>query len=1029
MRVLFSTSSPARYMMPPVFGDEQVNCGPDWRDERALDGRVCSLATPAGEYDLAAVAAKLPPEQRPDVVVCLVDASWRNVPRNLAAFNCPQVLLVADTHHQRSPLIGMLRYLASESFARVVFLYDRHHAAFFHAAGFRQLHWFPGLTFPHSDAVVQAARRAVREPQLAFVGQAGSLHPRRARLLAALAQRGVKVAARPLRQRDALGHYGASLLGFNASLNGDLNLRVFEILAAGAGLLTDRLAPAAGLARLFPDGRELAVYAGEAELAAMAGEWLGRPAEARALGAAGAKWFDAHLGERRRRAAFQALAFDGVSLPEFEFDVDETTRVFFEGDTDRLLQGVMVYEGVQELHRQQETVTVELGPQAPAELAGLFSTLARVRITSPGEEPAPDLAVFGRGEMEAVGATRAARLWCHDAVPADFDELEQELGAAGFSLESREVAVLLRTEKAAAAPPPALASAAGVARAREFFTRGNLKAALDLARDALARDRRCVAALVLLGEIALARQGGAIAEKVFRQALQLQPGDPMIETQLADALRAQGKLRPAADGLEGVLRARPHDLDASLALARLRQAEDQPKLAEAVLRDAARHHPTAAAVAQDLGDLLKRRGRVFEALGWHRRALGCTDEIPPARDAGKRRVVLVVQHASTWSSMASIVAAFRADVQWETILVALPYNHPYLPDPADRTAIFSFLEKEGVPFVRWDRFTLAAGCADVLFLQNPYDVTRPAGWTTRELLRVAPRLAYAPYAIEIGGTIEDATNQFNLPLQNLGWAVFARSEAHRALFAQHGRAGNAHVMVTGHPKFDLLCNLSDRAPDAGLAAFARGRPVVLWNPHFDLRPDGSGYSTFLTWWKFLPAEFARRPELALVIRPHPLFFTTLEARRLLTRAQIDDFLGRCEAAGNIRVDRSPTYLAVFALADALISDGASFLIEYGVTGKPVCYLHNPRGPLAHLHYEVDLDFVRKECVWAESEGDLCRFLERVKTVRGAVPPERVAAMQRLLSVNPQGAGVAIKRAVEARLAAEAGAGALMQQAV
>ena len=271
------------------------------------------------------------------MVVCLVDASWRNVPRNLAALRCPRVLLVADTHHLRSPLIGMIRYLAAEPFERVVFLYDRHHAPFFHSAGFRNLHWFPGLTFPHGDAAVQAARSVVREPQVAFVGQTGPLHPRRTRLLGALTQRGIRVSAKPLGQREALGHYGSSLLGFNASLNGDLNLRIFEILASGAALLTDGLAPASGLDRIFPDGRALTVYRDEAELAAMAVDWLRHPAEAVALGAAGARWFDRHLSETRRRAAFRTLVFDGVSAPEFEFTAEETTRVFFGGDTDRLL--------------------------------------------------------------------------------------------------------------------------------------------------------------------------------------------------------------------------------------------------------------------------------------------------------------------------------------------------------------------------------------------------------------------------------------------------------------------------------------------------------------------------------------------------------------------------------------------------------------------------------------------------------------------------------------------------------------------
>ena len=192
MNVLFATGSPAAYMLPPVLSGSQVICGPDWKDVIGPDGRVRSLATPVGSYDLAAIAAKLPPEQQPDVVVCLVDASWRNLPSNLAAFACPKVLLIADTHHLQSPLLGTMRYMAAEPFDRCILLYDRHHAAFFHAAGFRNLFWLPGLTFPHGDAAVQAARvRGNRAPRIAFVGQAGKYHPRRTRLLEELKARGV----------------------------------------------------------------------------------------------------------------------------------------------------------------------------------------------------------------------------------------------------------------------------------------------------------------------------------------------------------------------------------------------------------------------------------------------------------------------------------------------------------------------------------------------------------------------------------------------------------------------------------------------------------------------------------------------------------------------------------------------------------------------------------------------------------------------------------------------------------------------
>ena len=443
MRVLFSTGSPANYMRPPVLGDEQIVCGPDWIDATAPDCRVISLATPCGDYDLAAVAERLPADQAPDVVVCLVDASWRNTPRNLAAFSCPKVLLIADTHHLNSPLIGMLRYVADQPFDRVVFLYDRHHAAFFQAAGCNNVHWFPGLTFPHTDAAVRAARsKGARAARIGFVGQAGKYHPRRALLLEALAQRKVRVEAKALSQADALGFYGSSLLGFNASLNGDLNLRVFEILASGAALLTDRLAPASGLEQLFADRRDCLLYGSAEELAERAEHALAHPRETKLIGAAGARWFDEHFNEDHRRAAFSALAFDGVSLPEFEFSFEEKTRVFFGGDTDRLLKSLMVYEGVQEIHRTEETVRVQLVADEFPDIAQIFNTLPRVDLKPAAERATADLAVFSYENAVAGVRTNASMLWCWDADESDHAELIRFYSPFGYALPSSDVALL-----------------------------------------------------------------------------------------------------------------------------------------------------------------------------------------------------------------------------------------------------------------------------------------------------------------------------------------------------------------------------------------------------------------------------------------------------------------------------------------------------------------------------------------------------------------------------------------------------------
>ncbi len=1011
MRVLLLTGSPSSYMAPPRLGDEQIVGGPDWPDARAADGRWLSVSTPRGEYDLAAVLAKLPMDEWPDVVACLVDASWRNLPRGLAGFRGPKVLLVADTHHLQSPLITMIRYAATEPYDRIAFLYDRHHAGIFQAAGFRNLFWLPGLTFPHDDSAFSDPK-APRLAQIAFVGQAGKHHPRRGRLLDALRAARLPLRQQQLGQREALAFYGSSLLGFNASLNGDLNLRTFEILAAGALLLTDRLAPDSGFDQLLADGRECVLYGSEAELTERAAHWLRHPREAQALAAAGQDWFRRTLGAERRRELFRTVALDGAAPEPFLLTEAAAPAVSF-ADTDQLLAATMVYEGVQELHRTQEQVTVALDPHAPAGFAALCRTLPRVQL-APVDAAGADLAVVSALDASAAAVRGVPRLWCWDANAAQVPELDSRLAAAGYASASRDVVVYCRDEHARPGPTPDEVAA----QARQLLQRGDYNGALELGRQAFNANPDCLGALTVLADLALLKENGALAEKLLRSARELAPRDAAVAAALGEALLVQKKFSEADATVSAALKLNPAQVRALTVLARLREAQGRPAEVVAALRQMLRYYPESADAAARLGQALRRQGDLLEGLAWQRRALGVRDAVPPLDPASRPvRVAFIVQHPQGWTSLESVWRALREDERFAPVIIAAPYQHPY-PTEGGPDAIFSFLAKEDIPHVRWDRADLRPGFADIVFVQNPYDVTRPAPLHVANLLRLVPRLAYVPYGLEIGGGERNNTMVMNMPLQQSAWLVCARSERQRQAYAKHCLTGNAHVAVTGHAKLDPLRDLS-RIDTAELDRFAAGRRLVGWNPHFDLRPKagsryGEGFSTFLRWWEQVLAEFAHRPELALVIRPHPLLFGTLEARRIWTPAQTQDFLRRAAATGNVLIDRSASYLPLFARTDAMLSDASSFILEYGATGKPLLYLHNPDGP----GLNDDGDFVRDHLAWAEQDEDLARFLDDVAAGRDPRGEARRRAFPDYMHQPPEGVGRAVKQAILDRLAAE-----------
>ncbi len=581
MRVLLLTGSSARYMAPPQLGDEQINAGPDWTDTCDAQGRWRSLATPVGEYSIAPLLAKLPLDQWPDAIVCLVDASRRNQPRNLGSFKGPKVLLLADTHHMSSPLLAMMRYASAEPFDRVVLLYDRHHAPIFTAAGFKNLSWFPGLTFPHGDEVVASAvSKVTRQDRLAFVGQTGRFHPRRTRLIDALRAAKLPLQVSQVAQPEALRAYAGATVGFNCSLNGDLNLRFFEVLAAGGLVLTDALGADSGLDELAAQGCEFATYRAVDELIAVARDLLASPEETRRCGAAGRAWFERTLNAARRRELFRRLAFDGVAPAEFPLPAPERMQLSFTDQRDLLVQ-TLAYETVQELHRAEESVTV-LGPDLSGTFARLLATLPRATVVAAGQ-PATFLAATGE-ELLAADLTAGPALWWRDAEAANADEVSGHLARAGYVATNAE-AGLYRFE-------PVLDER--VKAADQAIGAGQLAIAAGLVQSVFGQDANHVGALLVTARMAVATTDAGLGREVLTMLRTLVPDHPQLPAiaqalatlegptedpvvQNARAAFAAGRMKEAAQAVHAYLKTHAKDVTGWRLLAEILVALGRPQ--------------------------------------------------------------------------------------------------------------------------------------------------------------------------------------------------------------------------------------------------------------------------------------------------------------------------------------------------------------------------------------------------------------------------------------------------------------------
>lgn len=175
------------------------------------------------------------------------------------------------------------------------------------------LHCFkkrPAVWMPY--AADPALYKNTGQPKIYDIGFVGNVnpefYPERVKLIEALSKKYKVHVARGVFGPGVAEVYSRSKIVFNKSHSGEINMRVFETMACGTLLLTDRLKPETGLEELFQDGRHLAYYEGEADLMEKAGFYLAHDSEREAVSAQAEKEIlSKHTYEHRFRTMLEAL--------------------------------------------------------------------------------------------------------------------------------------------------------------------------------------------------------------------------------------------------------------------------------------------------------------------------------------------------------------------------------------------------------------------------------------------------------------------------------------------------------------------------------------------------------------------------------------------------------------------------------------------------------------------------------------------------------------------------------------------------
>jgi hypothetical protein len=261
-------SSTAAYLRSAITGngDTVVRLGLNWPD-RSLPAEGLDVRRATDDLD----------------ALLFVDPPGPFWPVGVEEVRCPTAAYLIDTHQN----LGLR--LAFAPFFDHIFVAQRDDLPAVRDRGYSQAEWLPLAAEP----AFRGDPTAPRPVDVAFVGKLGPRGTRRHEVIRAVTStfdtNDASITYIPAEMSEL---YGRAKIVINASIAGDVNMRVFEAMVAGALLVTDRVSN--GLNRLFTDGEHYVGYDSASEAKRAIARFLDDDAGRTRIAAAGQRHVLAH---------------------------------------------------------------------------------------------------------------------------------------------------------------------------------------------------------------------------------------------------------------------------------------------------------------------------------------------------------------------------------------------------------------------------------------------------------------------------------------------------------------------------------------------------------------------------------------------------------------------------------------------------------------------------------------------------------------------------------------------------------------
>lgn len=383
------------------------------------------------------------------------------------------------------------------------------------------------------------------------------------------------------------------------------------------------------------------------------------------------------------------------------------------------------------------------------------------------------------------------------------------------------------------------------------------------------------------------------------------------------------------------------------------------------------------------------------------------------------RVVFLLFYFEAWDSLDEVYRLMAADPAFEPTVVTIPRKLTGDSDFGDEPKVSAFLTERGIPHERFDFADDSEGLArlqalkpDYVFLNYPWQRNYQESYRVESLTEFT-KVCYIPYfslyLVNEPGIDGVAPHQYTQTTHKLAHLLFLQdrsvADALNAL-----EPGNTRVHLTGTPKIDALVRSGTEAEPLWplhRTTSSGERPYrLLWGPHHSYGQRWLNFGVFTETCEDMLDWAAHHPDIDVVMRPHPFMWGTLVDRELMTAQQVESWRARWDALPNTAVDVNSSYPRLFVAADALVTDGISFIAEYPlVTGKPAIFWEKAD----HWAFTPLGEMAARSTIRVTSMPE---FDEALSAVRLGSAPDRTAQIAELRAEVSPHPGEAAQRIVE-----------------